>query len=112
MVPTMRVLMFSSDAHGHFTPLVQIGRALQSSGHDVAVVTAKEFSGVVNDHGFQSIPAGISGDQAFARAYVADPTLATATAAEIGRRLIPDVFVAQKAASVLESADVLMRWRP
>ena len=108
----MRVLMTTTPALGHFTPLVNVGRALQLAEHTVAVATAQSFGDAVAARGFDLVPAGISGVEAFGRAAAADPAWRTATPEEIGRRIIPDVWVAQYARATMEDADRLIGWGP
>lgn len=104
--------MLTTPGLGHFIPLVNVGRALQMAGHTVAVATAPSFGDAVTTRGFEVVPAGISMVEAFGRARAADPAWMTASQAEIGRRIIPDVWVAQFAQATMDDAVQLTGWQP
>jgi UDP:flavonoid glycosyltransferase YjiC (YdhE family) len=108
----MRVVMLTTPGLGHFTPLVNVGRALQVGGHTVAVATAPSFADAVTARGFDVVPVGISMIEAFGRARAADPSWEAASQAEIGRRIIPDVWVAQFAKATMNDAEQLTGWQP
>jgi glycosyltransferase len=108
----VRVLMMTTPGLGHFTPLVNVGRALQKAGDTVAVATAPNFGDAVTARGFDVVPTGISMVEAFGRARAADPAWMAASQEEIGRRIIPDVWVAQFATAMMDDVGQLTGWRP
>lgn len=107
----MRVLLTTIPGHGHFTPLVPLGRALVDAGHDVAVATAAAFGPVVERAGFEHLAAGIENAEAHARALERHPDLVDLPQDQ-GWRVITDRFIEQDATAMLEDAELLLSWRP
>jgi len=107
----MRVLLFTIPAFGHFTPLVPLGRALMAAGHEVAVATAQDFGDVVERSGLQLLPAGIGREEAIRRAQRRGLDFRHPSGA-LGQRVIPDLFIGQYAAAILEDAKRLLAWAP
>lgn len=58
----MRVLLTSWGWASHFFPLVQLGWALQSAGHDVRVASQPGLTGVIRDAGLTAVPVGTDAD--------------------------------------------------
>ena len=73
----MRVLFSSTPAYGHLLPLLPLARALQSRGHEVAVLSAETMSPILAPEGIELLPAGPSMDVVLAetgRRTGSDPT--------------------------------------
>ncbi len=59
----MRFLLTCVPGLGHFNPLVPLARALEKSGHTVAVATAPAFADAVTAAGLDFVPAGMDWDE-------------------------------------------------
>lgn len=98
--------------YGHLRPLVPLVQALEDAGHQVAVATASSFGDVVAGMGLQHVPAGIAWDEAVRRGLAGHPDVASLSAEERSRRVIPDFFVGICAPALLDDAERLLEWRP
>jgi UDP:flavonoid glycosyltransferase YjiC (YdhE family) len=58
----MRVLLTSWGWASHFFPLVQLGWALQSAGHEVRVAAQPGLGGVIHEAGLTPVPVGTDTD--------------------------------------------------
>ncbi|MEV0324320.1 nucleotide disphospho-sugar-binding domain-containing protein [Streptomyces sp. NPDC050658] len=54
----MRILMTSCPQYGHFFPLVPLGWAFQSSGHEVRVAVPQQFAETVASSGLPAVTVG------------------------------------------------------
>jgi UDP:flavonoid glycosyltransferase YjiC (YdhE family) len=55
----MRVVLTCQPSRGHFEPLGPIARALCQAGHEAIFATSASFVPVVQENGFQAVPAGL-----------------------------------------------------
>jgi UDP:flavonoid glycosyltransferase YjiC (YdhE family) len=51
-----RIVLCSPPLRGHVTPIVEFGRRLVLSGHDVTMITGSRFADVVTDAGIDHVP--------------------------------------------------------
>jgi UDP:flavonoid glycosyltransferase YjiC (YdhE family) len=59
----LRFLLTCVPGLGHFNPLIPLARALEKSGHVVAVATAPAFADAVTAAGLEFVPAGMDWDE-------------------------------------------------
>jgi UDP:flavonoid glycosyltransferase YjiC (YdhE family) len=61
-VERMRVLLTTWGWASHFFPLVQLGWALQSAGHEVRVASQPGLAGAIHNAGLTAVPVGTAAD--------------------------------------------------
>ncbi len=106
----MRILLSTVPAHGHLFPLLPLGRALASRGHQVGVLTAGALAPSLENEPLELVAAGPAMDAVFAESARrnGDDGTAAPTAA-MAATLFGDVRVALAGA---ESLGAARRWRP
>jgi rhamnosyltransferase subunit B len=58
----MRILLAPLGSHGDVHPFIGLGHALKARGHDIHVITASPFRGLVEQNGFAFAPIGTNQD--------------------------------------------------
>jgi UDP:flavonoid glycosyltransferase YjiC (YdhE family) len=111
-VAGLRALFLTHPGYGHFMPLVPLAQALVAADHTVAVASAEGFRDAVEATGLELIPAGIDHGECFRRAAEAQPELASQSAEERGKRVIPDVFIGRGTVATLADSPRLLAWAP
>lgn len=69
----MKVWFSIVPGHGHFFPMVPLGRALQEAGHKVTFCSSASYGKTIRDHGFESIAVGLDYTQGGAKGDATKP---------------------------------------
>jgi UDP:flavonoid glycosyltransferase YjiC (YdhE family) len=106
----MRILFSTVPAHGHLFPLLPLGRALASRGHQVGVLTSGALASALENEALELVAAGPAMDVVFAESARrnGDDGTAVPTFAMVAT-LFADVRVALAGAESLRAA---RQWRP
>lgn len=106
----MRILLSTVPAHGHLFPLLPLGRALASRGHQVGVLTAGALAPAVENEPLELVAAGPAMDAVFAESArrSGDDGTTVPTFAMVAT-LFADVRVGLAGAESLRAA---REWRP
>jgi UDP:flavonoid glycosyltransferase YjiC (YdhE family) len=109
----MRILVSTTPLDGHFRPLLPFARALQASGHQVAVATEASWHPHVAAEGFDVLPAGPTHRKAVAHFEQFRAEVQALPPEERRPHLFLRIFAEGHATEKLpELLDVARAWRP
>ena len=108
---TLRFLLTCVPGLGHFNPLLSLARALEKSGHVVAVATAPAFADAVTNAGLEFIPAGLDWDER--RLLETLPELRSLAKMFRGEWMMNNIFLDRSPRRMFaDLLELIPRWRP